>query len=177
MEDAFNILKKVSAEPSRDECSLYAELLAKKLRDFDENTRELVMLEIDNYLYRLKYNPKQNNQNNLTSIKLTNSAQPFQNPHYPQAFPLHSSQSLGNQPPKEYSTLSSSHRPSQENFVISPQNFISPHSDFSYSCRPEYSTSSQTPNSQMSVTYSVPSPYSQTNSSNLEFSRNTGTQE
>lgn len=51
MEDAYNILKKVSAEPSRDECSLYAEFLANKLRALDENTREIAMHEIDNYLY------------------------------------------------------------------------------------------------------------------------------
>jgi len=48
-------------EQSPDVCSLYAELLAKKLRNFDDKTREIAMHEIDNYLFNLKYNRAQHN--------------------------------------------------------------------------------------------------------------------
>jgi len=86
MEDAYNILKKVSAEPIRDECSLYAELIVKKLKALDENTRETAMHEIDNYLYGLKR--KQNllhHQNNPVPINST--LQAFQtHPPYPHTF-------------------------------------------------------------------------------------------
>jgi len=61
MDEAYNILKKASVERSPDICSLYAELLAKKLRDFDDNTREIAMHEIDNYLFNLKHNRTQPN--------------------------------------------------------------------------------------------------------------------
>ncbi|KAJ8916049.1 hypothetical protein NQ315_010917 [Exocentrus adspersus] len=46
---------KSSAEPPRDECSMYTELLAKKLRSMDEQTRGLAMLEIDQLVYKLRY--------------------------------------------------------------------------------------------------------------------------
>lgn len=48
-------------EPSRDKCSLYSELLAQKLRDFDDNTCEIAMHEIDNFLFHLKRNRSQIN--------------------------------------------------------------------------------------------------------------------
>lgn len=61
MDEAYNILKKASEEQSPDISSLYAELLAKKLRDFDDNTREIAMHDIDNYLFNLKHNRTQPN--------------------------------------------------------------------------------------------------------------------
>lgn len=61
MDEAYNILKKASVEQSPDISSLYAELLAKKLRDFDDNTREIAMHDIDNYLFNLKHNRTQPN--------------------------------------------------------------------------------------------------------------------
>lgn len=54
MEEAYRILKNVSEKPDKDECSLYAELLAKKLRALDENTREIVMHEINNLMFHAK---------------------------------------------------------------------------------------------------------------------------
>lgn len=53
MEEAYHAF--TFAEPeSSDECSIYAELLAKKLRALDESTRGIAMLEIDHLMYRLK---------------------------------------------------------------------------------------------------------------------------
>lgn len=123
MEDAYNILKQVSVEPSRDECSLYIELLEKKLRSLDESTREIAMLDIDNYLYRLKHNRNHlNYQNNYTSI---NSTQSFQtHPSHLYDYSTYSSQSLHNQLPIQYMTHPFASRPTQENVStrISPQN-------------------------------------------------------
>jgi len=172
MEDAYNILKKVSAEPSRDECSLYAELLANKLRALDENTRETAMHEIDNYLYGLKRNQNQlRHQNNPIPINSTQTHSP-----YPHTFQTYSSQSLHNQLPIEYSTLPSGPGPSQENVCASPQDLTSHHQGFSYSYQPEYSTSSNSQSSQIphsrspiSPDYSIPSPHSQKSSSNIAF--------
>jgi hypothetical protein len=61
MEEAYRILKNVSEKPDKDECSLYAELLAKKLRALDEDTREIVMHEINNLMFHAKMR-KQNPQ-------------------------------------------------------------------------------------------------------------------
>ncbi|XP_067215180.1 uncharacterized protein [Linepithema humile] len=60
MTEAFKILKTVAkkhkkTEPlEKDQCALYADLLCSKLRSFDENLREIAMLEIYNLLFRLK---------------------------------------------------------------------------------------------------------------------------
>lgn len=80
MDEAYNILKKASMEPSRDKCSLYSELLEQKLRDFDDNTREIAMHEIDNYLFHLKRN--RSHINYLSHISQEN-AQSNQIPPFP----------------------------------------------------------------------------------------------
>ena len=54
MEEAYQILRKMCERPAKDECSLYAELLAKKLRALDENKREIVMHEISDLMFRAK---------------------------------------------------------------------------------------------------------------------------
>jgi len=54
MEKAYKMFKNVSEKPDEDECSLYAELIAKKLRALDENMREIVMHEINNLMFRAK---------------------------------------------------------------------------------------------------------------------------
>jgi hypothetical protein len=54
MEKAYKMFKNVSEKPDDDECSLYAELIAKKLRALDENTREIVMHEINNLMFRAR---------------------------------------------------------------------------------------------------------------------------
>lgn len=54
MEKAYRMFKNVSEKPDEDECSLYAELIAKKLRALDENTREIVMHEINNLMFHAR---------------------------------------------------------------------------------------------------------------------------
>jgi hypothetical protein len=53
-EEAFHILRKMCERPAKDECSLYAELLAKRLRAIDDNKREIVMHEISDLMFRAK---------------------------------------------------------------------------------------------------------------------------
>jgi len=52
VEEAYQILRKMCEKPAKDECSLYAELLAQKLRALDENRREIVMHEISDLMFR-----------------------------------------------------------------------------------------------------------------------------
>ncbi|KAL4152964.1 hypothetical protein QTP88_000797 [Uroleucon formosanum] len=54
MMDAYKIMKNVVEKPQKDDYSLYAELLARKLRIFDESTREILMHEIDEFIFRTK---------------------------------------------------------------------------------------------------------------------------
>lgn len=53
VEKAYQILRNMCERP-KDECSLYAELLANKLRALDEKTREIVMHEISDLMFRAK---------------------------------------------------------------------------------------------------------------------------
>lgn len=53
-DEAYSHLKKATEIPDKDECSLYAELLASKLRTLDENIRGYAMLKIDKLIYGLK---------------------------------------------------------------------------------------------------------------------------
>lgn len=58
MDDAYLLMKKVCEQPNipeKDERSLYAELLAIKLRSFDSNTRGILMYEIDRLIFAAKY--------------------------------------------------------------------------------------------------------------------------
>lgn len=55
MEEAYQVLKKLAEnETPSDECTLYGELLATKLRALDENIRAVAMLEIDTIMLRFK---------------------------------------------------------------------------------------------------------------------------
>jgi len=54
MEETYRILRKMCERPAKDEYSLYAELLAKKLRALDDNKREVVMHEISDLMFRAK---------------------------------------------------------------------------------------------------------------------------
>ncbi|CAI6373665.1 unnamed protein product [Macrosiphum euphorbiae] len=60
MGDAFDILKSVSEQPSKDDVQLYTDLLATKLRSFDERTREIIMNNIDNLVFNAKMNNYEN---------------------------------------------------------------------------------------------------------------------
>ena len=53
VEDSYRILRNMCERP-KDECSLYAELLAKKLRALEDNKREVVMHEISDLMFRAK---------------------------------------------------------------------------------------------------------------------------
>ncbi|KAF5294101.1 hypothetical protein FQR65_LT10925 [Abscondita terminalis] len=53
--DVLNKVGKIGPESShKDECSLYADLLTARLRAFDEQTRDIVMHEIDNLVFKVK---------------------------------------------------------------------------------------------------------------------------
>lgn len=54
MDNACKIMKGLTEKPLKDDCSVYADLLARKLRKFDEQTREILMHEIDNLIFRTK---------------------------------------------------------------------------------------------------------------------------
>lgn len=60
MDEAYNYFKELTQKPEQDECSLYTELLCKKLRGLKEKTREIAILEIDRLIFQLKQNEMQN---------------------------------------------------------------------------------------------------------------------
>jgi len=85
VEEAYRILRKMCERPAKDECSLYAELLAKKLRALDDNKREIVMHEISDLLFRAKMQ----NQN-IRSLALPYSSAPgglHSNAHNVETYP------------------------------------------------------------------------------------------
>lgn len=55
---AFSILKTSTQKEyrKRDDCDIYGELLAEKLRKMDERTRDIAMNRIDNMLFEMKIN-------------------------------------------------------------------------------------------------------------------------
>lgn len=53
MNEAHNYLKIIAEKPRPDRSSLYADLLATKLRTLDDTTRQYAMLYIDNFLFTL----------------------------------------------------------------------------------------------------------------------------
>lgn len=56
LENSFNYMSNLYDAPDLDECSLYGQFLAKKLRVMDEDTRDLAMVEIHKLLYNIKKN-------------------------------------------------------------------------------------------------------------------------
>jgi hypothetical protein len=74
MNEAHNYLKTLAEKPKPDQSSLYADLLATKLRTLDDTTRQYAMLYIDNFLYTLstqnitKHPPLQLNVSNHSGI-------------------------------------------------------------------------------------------------------------
>jgi len=135
MEEAYRILKNVSEKPDKDECSLYAELLAKKLRALDENTREIVMHEINNLMFHAKMR-KQNPQllqaplsshpgalySTITAFETCNN-HPFSFPQHNShiSVPTHSSQpSPGNSAYSPYSQPYSGNSSPAQSFYSQP---------------------------------------------------------
>lgn len=68
--DAYKIMKNVSEKPPKDDCALYAELLARKLRAFDEPTREILMHDIDELVFRTKRGTLNRTQSHLPHMQL-----------------------------------------------------------------------------------------------------------
>ncbi|KOB78157.1 Uncharacterized protein OBRU01_01821 [Operophtera brumata] len=58
MDEASNYLKQLNQKPQKDVSAMYSDLLAEKLRNLKEHTREIAMLEIDKLLYNLKQQEK-----------------------------------------------------------------------------------------------------------------------
>jgi len=48
MIDAHKIMKSVTENPFKDDCFIFSDLLARKLKKLDEQTREVFMHKIDN---------------------------------------------------------------------------------------------------------------------------------
>lgn len=126
MMDAYKIMKNVVEKPQKDDCSLYAELLARKLRTFDESTREILMHEIDELIFRAKCETRNRTvQSHLPTMQLGHQYPPSYNnyaipPYYnhnTSLSPLHSNMihSINNMSP----TVSSFSPHSSENSRIS----------------------------------------------------------
>jgi len=141
MDEAYNILNKVSNAPISDEYSLYSELLAKKLRNLkDDNTREFAMYEIDNFLYALKHNntealtrfsayqyrPQQSQYNQTPQAYLAPSFHSQPTPHFTnltqhyQTTQRNLAPSSCPQPSPEYTDLSQHYQTPQRNLAPSP---------------------------------------------------------
>nr|CAI5849475.1 unnamed protein product [Callosobruchus analis] len=72
---AVNVMQKVTNKPERDDCSLYGELLATRLRALDEFNREPLMHTIDNLVFETTMNIKRGIIPSSTiSQQLSNSA-------------------------------------------------------------------------------------------------------
>lgn len=145
MEEAYQILKKVavsSESTTPDECSLYGELLATKLRSLDATNRELAMLEIDQLMFRLRHQKNYTYQapqsssayNSLFGQYLQPMGYPSTAPHYP--IPEQScSSSVTSQP-------QSSPHYSYQSHPETPQSSQQPSSHYSHQVSPQYSKSS-----------------------------------
>ncbi|CAH1111409.1 unnamed protein product [Psylliodes chrysocephalus] len=84
MDEAYKAFKNViDTQTSPDQCSLYGELLATKLRALDADTREMAMIEIDLLVYRLKHRYNESTKQHFGHVNLQNvpiqSTAPF--PH------------------------------------------------------------------------------------------------
>lgn len=101
MEEAFQLLKKV-AEPESttwDECALYGELFATKLKSLDPSTRGIAMLEIGQlmfcHIHKQKYSFHQDPQSNIAYNPW--AGQPMGHPSTPNqtmGYPSTSNQSM-----------------------------------------------------------------------------------
>ncbi|KAJ8936514.1 hypothetical protein NQ318_022601 [Aromia moschata] len=74
MDKAYKVFKNVTDTqmPPPDQCSLYGELLATKLRTLDADTREMAMIEIDLLVYRLKHRYNESSQQHFGHLNLQN---------------------------------------------------------------------------------------------------------
>lgn len=75
MDEVYSIIKK-AYEPNQgnkmDECSLYTNLPAVKLRALDQKTRDILMHDIDNLYFRAKYMDQSTSNNTNSQHQLKN---------------------------------------------------------------------------------------------------------
>lgn len=91
IDEAFNIIQSNAKKNAKEKdfCDKYGELVAERLRQFDERTRDISMNEIDNLLFRMKMNSNisLHHQFNIP----TNQNLTVLTSAYPQSSPLSSS--------------------------------------------------------------------------------------
>lgn len=117
MDDAYSLMKKVCEQPSEvaetDECTLYANLLAVKLRSLDENTRGMLMHDIDNLYFHAKYKKQSTGLTSISSHQQLGSGYPNSNLSInPTIVPMHSSTHLFSRHPSQF--------PPESSYVIQP---------------------------------------------------------
>lgn len=92
MDEAYNYFKQMNRKPEQDECSLYTELLCKKLRGLQEKTREIAMLEIDKLIFHLKQNEMLIQSSSHSEIQIPSASfqqsQPFNYQHFHELRPI-----------------------------------------------------------------------------------------
>lgn len=177
MDEAYKYFKQLTQKPNQDECSLYTELLCKKLRGMQEKTREVAMLEIDKIIFNLKQWETQCSSSH-SQTQITTSG-PYQSQHSHQQQPFNHSTTYNAYSPfgfpqmnyhtQQFSPFNPS--PSQPSLVFHPptsqppsaQFHPSPSSqpspNFHHSPSPQLSPFNPSPCSQPSPTFrSSPSP-------------------
>jgi len=167
MDEAYNILKVMSKKPDQDECSLYTELLCRKLRTLNENTREIAMHKIDNIMYCLKQQqsrpPVVPSQSSLAhggnfQYEMSSEVHHHHDSHsHLQSIPEFERSSHSSQPSPKFSPSPHSHSLSSPTHSPSPYSYSHSPSPYSYS----QSSSSLIHNFPQSQLYSQPSPHSQ----------------
>lgn len=120
MMDAYKIIKNFVEKPQKNDCSLYAELLARKLRTFDESTREILKHEIDELIFRTKCETQNRTvQSHLPPMQLEHQYPPSYNNYVIPLLP----------PYNQNTSLSSLHSNMIQSINMSPAvSFFSPHS-------------------------------------------------
>lgn len=143
LDEAYNHLKKSTEKPKRDKCSLYSELLGKKLSELDEQTQDYAMLEIDKFVYGLKqkkyatqnYNP----QNTGPVSTICNQSSTFSTSNFHSPSPTACTYtSLSSSPVSQHSYAQSSN----SSFQMSPEGMslasVSPDVQQHYNYRPAH---------------------------------------
>jgi hypothetical protein len=75
MEDAYKIMKTVCEKQKKNICQLYRELLGKKLNEFDKKTQYFLMHEIDNLIFKTKFQTENTSQPIQPNYRLENLQQ------------------------------------------------------------------------------------------------------
>jgi len=153
------ILKSVSEQPPKDDVQMYTDLLATKLRSFDERTREIIMHNIDN----LVFNAKMNNYEN--------------SPYQPNSYYDQPMSTLPRIPPIQsntipsYTNISTQDKVNYQPVQISPTTLLRQQDVQSQNLT---TMPSQSPYENVPTPYqNVPSPESNSNSSALHYFKST----